>query len=198
MQLPEPLGTGLGTKSFAACTAERKSRRKFSGEALTLDELSFLLWASQGVRGAREDRFILRTVPSGGSRHPLDTHIYARQVSGLAPGLYRFLPVEHALILSSPASAEMDAAFDAALFEQLWNCAALFVWTAVPYRTEWRYTTSAAKIILLDAGHACQALYSACEALGLGTCAIGAYDQLPLDKALGVGTGGKGLKEEFA
>ncbi|MDX9958225.1 MAG: beta-eliminating lyase-related protein [Spirochaetia bacterium] len=186
IKLPDPKAAGLGSKSFASCTAERKSRRKYSQEPLSLDELSFLLWASQGVRGARADRFILRTVPSGGSRHPLDTHIYVRRVTGLEPGLYRFMPVEHAVVLSAPASAALDAAFDSALFEQLWNCAALFVWTAVPYRTEWRYTTSAAKIILLDAGHACQALYGACEALGLGTCAIGAYDQAPLDKALGV------------
>jgi threonine aldolase len=186
VKLPEPQASGLGSKSFAACTAERKSRRKFSAEPLTLDELSFLLWSSQGVRGAREDRFILRTVPSGGSRHPLDTHIYARRVTGLPPGLYRFMPVEHSLVMSLPASPALDAAFDTALFEQLWNCAALFVWTAVPYRTEWRYTTAAGKIVLLDAGHACQALYGACEALGLGTCAIGAYDQAPLDKVLGV------------
>jgi threonine aldolase len=193
VKLPEPLSTGLGTKSFAACTMERKSRRKFGGEPLTLEELSFLLWACQGVRGTRADRFIFRTVPSGGSRHPLDTHIYARRVTALQPGLYRFMPVEHALVMSAPASPTLDAAFDAALFEQLWNCAALFVWTAVPYRTEWRYTSAAGKIVLLDAGHACQALYGACEALGLGTCAIGAYDQAPMDKVLGVDG-----KDEFA
>jgi nitroreductase len=62
----------------------------------------------------------------------------------------------------------------------------MFVWTAVPYRTEWRYTVAAAKTILLDAGHACQALYGACEALSLGTCAQAAYDQEKLDAALGV------------
>jgi threonine aldolase len=193
IKLPEPQSSGLGLKSFAACTAERRSRRKFSAEPISLEELSFLLWASQGVRGARKDRFILRTVPSGGSRHPLDTHIYARRVTGLQPGLYRFMPVEHALVMSAPASPALDAAFDAALFGQLWNCATLFVWTAVPYRTEWRYPTAAGKIVLLDAGHACQALYSACEALDLGTCAIGAYDQTPMDKVLGVDG-----QEEFA
>ncbi|MFH2113428.1 MAG: beta-eliminating lyase-related protein, partial [Spirochaetota bacterium] len=184
--LPDPLASGLGSRNFASCTAERKSRRKFSGEPLSLEELSFLLWASQGSRGFRKDHFIRRTVPSGGSRHPLDTYIYIRMVTGLEPGLYRFMPVEHALVLSALASPGMDATFDTALFGQLWNCAALFVWTAVPYRTEWRYTIAAAKIVLLDAGHACQALYGACEALGLGTCAIGAYDQAPMDDALGV------------
>ena len=70
--------------------------------------------------------------------------------------------------------------------EQLWNCAAMFIWTVVPYRTEWRYTIAAAKTILLDAGHVCQALYGACEALSLGTCAQAAYDQQKLDAALGV------------
>lgn len=184
ISLPDPKVAGLGSKSFASCTADRRSRRKFTADALSLAELSFLLWASQGVRGQRPERFILRTVPSGGSRHPLDCHVYVRRVTGLASGLYRFMPVEHALAWTGPLTAQTDQAFDTALLGQLWNCAALIVWTAVPYRSEWRYTVAAGKLILLDAGHACQALYGACEALDLGTCAIGAYDQAALDACL--------------
>ncbi|HPG87784.1 MAG TPA: SagB/ThcOx family dehydrogenase, partial [Spirochaetales bacterium] len=139
-----------------------------------------------------------RVVPSGGCRHPLDLIIYARRVEGLAPGLYRHLATDRALALLRPASLvpgadperngclSLDEELDAALSGQLWNSAAVFVWTAVPYRTEWRYTVAAAKTLLLDAGHACQALHGACEALGLGTCAQAAYDQQRLDEALGV------------
>ena len=60
------------------------------------------------------------------------------------------------------------------------------MWTAVPYRTEWRYTIVSAKIIAQDSGHLCQNLYLACEALGLGTCAVGAYNQELADKLCGV------------
>ena len=59
-------------------------------------------------------------------------------------------------------------------------------WTAVPYRTEWRYTVASPKLIALDAGHSCQNLYLACEAIGFGTCEIGAYDQEKCDAFLGV------------
>ena len=67
------------------------------------------------------------------------------------------------------------------------------MWTVIPYRTEWRYSFISPKIIALDAGHVCQNLYLACEAIGAGTCAIGAYNQAALDALLGV----DGI-EEFA
>lgn len=195
--LPDPLAAGLGTRSFADCVAGRRSRRKFTAASLSLGELSWLLWATGGVRDARE-KYAFRTVPSGGCRHALDTLVYARRVVGLEPGLYRFVPVGHKLALLAPAAPltgadadgkrayDLDEAMDASLLGQLYDCAALFCWTAVPYRMEWRYTAAAAKIMLLDAGHACQNLYGACEALGLGTFALGAYDQALADRTLGL------------
>jgi SagB-type dehydrogenase family enzyme len=62
----------------------------------------------------------------------------------------------------------------------------VFIWTAIPYRTEWRYGPVSPKLIALDAGHACQNLYLAVEAVGAGTCGIGAYDQELSDRMCGV------------
>ena len=56
----------------------------------------------------------------------------------------------------------------------------------IPYRTEWRYDLLASKVIAVDAGHLCQSLYLASEAIGCGTCAIGAYTQKKIDALLGV------------
>ena len=42
------------------------------------------------------------------------------------------------------------------------------------------------KMIALDAGHLCQNLYLACEAIGAGTCAIGAYQNDKMDAIVGV------------
>ena len=70
----------------------------------------------------------------------------------------------------------------AATYDQyVTDSAVVFIWTAIPYRTEWRYTFISPKIIALDAGHLCQNLYLASEAIGAGTCAIGAYDQEALE-----------------
>jgi len=203
IHLPEP-EPGLGSKSFYDVSSTRRSRRRYKPEPLSLAELSFLLWSSAGIKSVKNGN-AFRTVPSGGCRHPLDLIVYARRVTGLEPGLYRHVPLERGLALLEPARAlpgaddaktgwlDLDAKLDAGLSGQLWNCAAMFIWTAVPYRTEWRYSIAAAKTLLLDAGHACQALYGACEALGLGTCAQAAYDQERLDAALGLDG-----SEEFA
>ena len=64
--------------------------------------------------------------------------------------------------------------------------AVLFVWATVPHRMEWRYLQAAHRVILLDAGHVCQNLYLACEAIHAGTCAIAAYDQEAMDELIQV------------
>ena len=66
------------------------------------------------------------------------------------------------------------------------GCAATFIWTTIPYRMEWRYAEASYKVIALDAGHVCQNLYLACEAVDAGTCAIGAYDQDLMDSLIEV------------
>ena len=66
------------------------------------------------------------------------------------------------------------------------DSAVTFVWTSVPYRMEWRYLQAAHRVILLDAGHVCQNLYLACEAIHAGTCAIAAYDQEAMDELIQV------------
>ena len=161
----------------------RKSRRKYSKEPLGLEELSYLLWAIEGVK-ENKGKFSFRTTPSGGARHPLDVYVFAHKIKNLNVGLYRYLPVEHQLVLER--QGDDSQALDEALNGQFWNAACIVMWAAVPYRSEWRYGKAADKLVALDAGHSCQNLYLACEALGLGTCAIGAYDQEKLDAYLGL------------
>ena len=76
----------------------RQSRRLFREEAITLDELSFLLWATQGIRRMLDRRAAFRTVPSAGARHALETYIVSIEVGGLEKGVYRYLPFEHQLL----------------------------------------------------------------------------------------------------
>jgi SagB-type dehydrogenase family enzyme len=184
VDLVGPADLTVGGLPLAEAIRRRQSRRKYTAEPLSLEEVSFLLYATQGVR-LRRDNYSFRTVPSAGARHSLETYLFAARVSGVDPGLYRYLPFADRLCLlaSRPGLAE---AMDEALMGQLWKSAAVFVWTSIPYRMEWRYTTVAHKVIALDAGHVCQNLYLACESIGCGACAIGAYDQEKMDSLLGV------------
>jgi SagB-type dehydrogenase family enzyme len=163
----------------------RRSRRKFRPEALSLEELAFLLYSTQGIEKLNK-AYSFRTVPSGGARHAFETYVYADRVEDLPKGLYRYLPIEHKLYQERPFSEGMAQDLDTATEGQLWGAAAYFIWTTLPYRMEWRYSFASAKIIAIDAGHVCQNLYLACEAIGCGTCGIGAYRQDLVDKFLGV------------
>jgi SagB-type dehydrogenase family enzyme len=184
-----PVQPGRSTPAcdFAAAVAGRRSRRDFLPEPLSLEVLAFLLWATQGVREVLDRGHALRNVPSAGCRHALETYLCVLNVTGLAAGIYRYLPLEHELL---PVSREEDLAarLVAAAFGQpcLGRAAVTFLWTTIPYRMEWRYGRAAHKVIALDAGHVCQNLYLACEAAGAGACAVAAYDQEAMDRLLDV------------
>jgi len=185
--LPEAAASAPDT-SLHDCLTRRRSRRTFSNQPVSLAELSYLLWATQGVQHVTGDGCATyRPVPSAGARHPFETYLAVNHVETLSPGLYRYLPLSHRV-------ARLQAAVDlpprlttAALGQKFVGyCAVCFLWSCVPYRGEWRYGRHAHKAALLDAGHIGQNLYLACEALGLGTCAIGAYDQQAVDGVLGL------------
>jgi SagB-type dehydrogenase family enzyme len=194
IDLPKPDKLGITTDPLLDVIERRRSRRHFSADELSLEELSYLLWTTQGVRETLAKTAITkRTVPSAGSRHPLETYLSIHRVHGLPQGMYRYLPVGHRLCHLFPGD-NRDRLVEACLGQEFVRQSAVtFVWTAVPYRTEWRYAMNAHKVILLDAGHVCQNLYLAAESIGCGTCAIGAYSQESVDDLIGVDG-----KDEFA
>ncbi len=171
---------------LAEAIARRESHRRFLCEPLGIDELAFLLWSSQGVRARLHEAAVLRTVPSAGCRHPLETYLVVLNVAGLSPGVYRYLPLDHALVLERSPDHLPTRLVAAARGQRFCAEAAVTViWTAIPGRTEWRYAEASYKVIALDAGHACQNLYLACGAIGAGTCAIAAYNQDLADDLVG-------------
>ena len=165
----------------------RRSHRSFTAEPLALDEAAFLLWATQGIRQKANESTAFRTVPSAGCRHALETYLCVLSVTGLEPGIYRYLPVEHQLLVVS-REANLAGRLATAALGQVFLAKApvTFVWTTIPYRMEWRYDIAAHKVIALDAGHVCQNLYLASAAIGCGTCAVAAYHQELMDRLLGV------------
>ncbi|RJQ47593.1 MAG: SagB/ThcOx family dehydrogenase [Nitrospiraceae bacterium] len=171
--------------SLVSAIEERKSHRHFTGSPLTLEEISFLLWATQGIRKKIDSGTAYRTVPSAGCRHAIETYLCVLNVTGVERGIYRYLPLEHQLLLESRDDNLAEKAVEAALGQPfIGKSAVTFIWTAIPYRMEWRYGLAAHKVIALDAGHICQNLYLAVSAVGAGTCAVAAYHQQLMDELL--------------
>jgi SagB-type dehydrogenase family enzyme len=180
-----PPFTGIGSMALDRAIARRASRRSYAPSPLSLEELSFLLWATQGIRQKPGQGHALRTVPSAGCRHALETYLAILNIREVAPGIYRYLPLEHEMLFEF-SEDHLAVKLIEALFGQSFpaTAAVTFVWTALPQRMEWRYGLASHKVIALDAGHVCQNLYLACEAIGAGTCAIAAYDQTAMDRLL--------------
>ena len=186
IDLPDPDPGIIQKVEFHKLLRDRQSKRKYTAEFLSLAELAYLLWSTQGViQELGQGHASRRTVPSGGARHAFETYLLINRVEGLKTGVYRYLPFSHQLYFQEPAENLPGLLTEANLGQKfVGNAAVVFAWSCIPYRAEWRYMEHAHKNMLLDAGHVCQNLYLAVEALGLGTCAIGAYDQEAMDALL--------------
>lgn len=184
-RLPDPREAPRRAVDLWDSINNRVSVRAYSEEQLSLEELSYLLWCTQGVKEATDRPATLRTVPSAGARHCFETYVLVNRVEGLKRGLYRFLATEHSLqeVDTDPGTAERvtQACFNQRFVMQ---SAATFIWTAVAYRMMWRYGERGYRYMHLDAGHVCQNLYLAAEAIGCGACAIAAFHDDALNEAL--------------
>jgi SagB-type dehydrogenase family enzyme len=185
VQLPDPTLFTPPHNNFEQLVIDRRSHRRYDTEAiLSLAELGYLLRLTQGLReGSQTQKLTRRYVPSAGSRHPFETYLAIQRVEGLEPGIYHYLPEQHALELWKSGTEALQAAHSTTYNQkQVLNSAVTFFWVAEVYRTSWRYGMRAYRYIYLDAGHVCQNLYLAAESIGYGVCAIAAFDDELADK----------------
>jgi SagB-type dehydrogenase family enzyme len=168
-----------------AAIEQRRTVRRYSEQALSLAELSYLLWLTQGVKETSKRPVTLRTVPSAGARHAFETYLLVNNVDELDPGLYRFAASQHALLpLDDEPSIRQKVTRASYDQRQVFDSAVTFIWVAVAERMTWRYVERGYRYLHLDAGHVCQNLYLAAEAIDCGACAIAAYDDGEMNAAL--------------
>lgn len=185
--LINPERLSLPSASLWDVMAKRTTLRRYSSQSLTLNELSVLLWFTQGVKEVTNRPVTLRTVPSAGARHAFETYLLVNRVEDLQPGIYRYIALEHAL-LGLNFGGDVNEQLTQACFNQrqVATSAVTFFWAAVVERMQWRYPERGYRYLLLDAGHICQNLYLAAEGLGCGVCAIAAFDDDAVNAALGL------------
>jgi len=160
-----------GTLPLETTLSKRRSIRRYQDSALTLPEISQLLWAAQGITSKRG----FRTAPSAGALYPLELYVAAGQVEGLGVGIFQYLPQKHAL-QSIETGDQRAALARAALGQQPVKLApAVFIFAAVPGRTAAKYGRRSLRYVLQEVGHAAQNLCLQAVALELGSVAIGAF-----------------------
>ena len=185
--LPSPQQLAIPPMDLRLALENRETLRAYSDENISLDELSYLLWTTQGVKKVTDRPVTIRTVPSAGARHPFETWLLVNRVEGLEPGLYRYFAIKHQLARVPAVDDIRQKLTDGCAHQKhVFESAVTFFWVAVVERTTWRYPLRGLRYFFLDAGHVCQNLYLAAVQIGCGVCAIAAYDDDLVNQALQV------------
>jgi SagB-type dehydrogenase family enzyme len=185
--LTPPAEMHMPSMDVRTAIESRKTIRKYAEQSLSMEELSYLLWVSQGVKHVSTRPATARTVPSAGARHAFETYLLVNRVEGLTPGLYRYMAIENSLIDLHAAPALAKEVARACLDQpQITDCAATFIWVAAVERMFWRYVERGYRYLHLDAGHVCQNLALGAEQINAGICPIAAFDDEILNALLGL------------
>lgn len=187
IKLPEPCNTS--NTSVETALSQRRSIRTYSGDNLTIEEVSQLLWSAQGITAPWGGR----TAPSAGALYPLELYLVVGDVEGIDKGVYQYRPEEHELekVKADDIRAELA---DAALGQECIRDAAIdIVFTAVYERTTRKYGERGIRYAHMEAGHAAQNVYLQAVALDLGTVVIGAFNDSKVEKIVNISEQGNPL-----
>jgi SagB-type dehydrogenase family enzyme len=164
---------------------KRRSVRNYTGEPLTLAELSRLLFYTGGINAERYG-VKLRAAPSAGALYPIETYLAVHHVMDLRPGVYHYGVADHTLALLRDADVRSEAVRQGLMQDFLGTCNVVVYFTVILQRLRWRYQERSYRYALLEAGHLAQNLYLAATSLGMGVCAVGAFLDDEVNAMLGV------------
>ena len=167
--LPEPRCDS--DVSVEEALLKRRSVRNYTDQTLTLQEVSQLLWAAQGIT----DPSGKRTAPSAGALYPLELYIVVGSVEDVTKGVYKYKSQQHELV-GVLDGEQRKALAEAALNQQSIAQGAIdIVITAIYERTTGKYSDRGIRYVHMEAGHAAQNVYLQAVAMNLGTVVIGAF-----------------------
>ncbi len=181
--LPPPGESGgLDTES---AIRKRRSIRSFAGQSMELEELSRLLYYTGGINAERWGHK-LRAAPSAGALYPIEIYLVVHQVGGLDPGLYHYAVGDHALEEVRSGDLRGEIVRCGLMQEFLGEANLVLVFTAIFQRLRWKYHERTYRYALLEAGHLGQNVYLASTSMGMGACAVGAFQDDDLNAMLDV------------
>lgn len=169
IKLPQP--RLKGQMSVEEAISRRRSVRDFKPEPLSIEQLSQILWAAQGITGRGQ----FRSAPSAGALYPLEIYAVVGSVEGLEPGVYHYNPENHSIIKEIEGDLRQQLCDAALRQDSVITAPVNIVFTAIYERTSRKYGERAARYVHIEVGHAAQNVYLQAEALGLGTVMMGAF-----------------------
>jgi SagB-type dehydrogenase family enzyme len=178
---PLPNARAMRTMPIEEAILRRRSRRNFTSGEIDLQDLSALLFFAGGITktaSTKDGKILpLRAAPSGGGLYPIDIYISVRRVSGLPRGIYRYLPIEHALeAIEGPQDRYLISSADLALERPtIDGAAAVFFLAATFERNQVKYMERGYRVVLLEAGHIAQSLHLVATARKLRSCCVNAF-----------------------
>ena len=169
--------------SLKEAIERRRSERGYSGEAMSLSELSYLLHYAVGIT---EEAHHFRAAPSAGALYPIEVYPLVNNVEGLASGIYHYVVADHSLELVREGDFRRELVRYALGQEMMGEANVVLALSSILKRAEWRYRERAYRYVLLEAGHIGQNVYLVATSMGLGVCGVGAYSDRGYNRLIGV------------
>lgn len=170
ISLPTPNTTG--SMPLEQAVHQRRSIRSFADQPITLEQLSQLAWAAQGITDQRRN---YRASPSAGATYPLELLFVIGNADEMEPGVYRYKPADHSLTLELSGDHRTPLAQAALGQSFIAEAPMVLVYAGVLARTAQRYGDRAGRYVWMEVGHAAQNVSLQAVALNLGSVVVGAF-----------------------
>jgi len=188
---PLPRPRLISNVSLEEALWNRRSRREFKPDPVSAEDVAQILWAAYGInqsgRGSISTAGKLKTAPSAGARYPLEIYLLAGNVMDMPTGFFKYIPGDHTIRLINERNLGHELCVAALHQDMILKAPACLVYTAIFRRTTSRYgERGRTRYVPMDVGHSAQNVYLQATALNLGTCALGAFNDDQVKKALDV------------
>jgi SagB-type dehydrogenase family enzyme len=182
IQLPDPDYRGMTVEE---AIKKRRSVRNYSTGALSMNQLSQLLFAAQGITGKMYGQ-PLRSAPSAGALYPFELYLVVNNVKGLSSGIYHYDVLNHAIVVIKSGDFS-DHITDAGLKQDMLGEADVtFVLASIFDRVRHKYGERGYRYAYIEAGHISQNIYLQAVSLGLGSVSVGAFLDDKVNQLIGV------------
>jgi SagB-type dehydrogenase family enzyme len=178
-----------GTLSVEEAIYARRSHRSYQDKEISDRQLSQILWAAYGLTEPRPDLPFMKggfhSAPSAGATYPLEVYVLVGKVKGIQPGVYKYVPDGHKMVRTIAGDQRKELSNAALGQKMLQDAPAVLFFSAVFKRTTDKYgERGRQRYVCMDVGHAAENVYLQAEALHLGTCAVGAFDDEAVRKVM--------------
>lgn len=182
VELPPPDFRGMTVEESLL---KRRSRRNYTDKAMSVSDLSQLLFSAQGVTGKTSDH-LLRTAPSAGALYPYEIYVVVMNVKDIDQGIYHYAVQNHRLELIKSGDFREKMASAALSQEVMNNADIIFVLSAIFDRTRHKYGERGVRYVYIEAGHISQNIFLQAVSLKLGSVCVGAFFDQKVNELIGI------------